>query len=91
MTATQIISCLLRKEEETAGAGLGLICPVPSSKGWPCGSMPGQREKLSGEIKQADSATVCPWASHYLHWSQLYSPVKRAKQYLRRGRLQKFK
>ena len=58
VTATQIISCLLRKEEEAAQTGLGLICPLPTSQGWPPSCMPGQMEKLSGEIEQVYLETV---------------------------------
>ena len=58
VTATQIISCLLRKEEEAARTGIGLICPLPTSQGWPPGCVPGQMEKLSGEIEQVYSETV---------------------------------
>lgn len=53
VTVTQIISCLLRKEEEVARAGLGLICPLPCSQGWPRGSAARQKEKWSGETNKS--------------------------------------
>lgn len=77
VTATLIILCLLRKEEEAARADLGLICPGPSSQRWPHGSMPGQMEKSSEETKQVYSETVIPEASHLLlRWPRFYSSVK---------------
>lgn len=90
VTVTQIISCLLRKEEVeevVAWARLGLLCPLPCSKGRPRGRIPRPRKKLSGEIKQVNSATAHPWASHYCHRSPFYASGKWAKQYLPQGLL----